>query len=141
MNHAEQLQKKIESRKARFGRCRPGLRRLAAGRGIRARRISRHRDRYRPAKVDALNRGESYIQDIPTSVSDAAGEGGQDSGHHRFRRRHGTGHHQHLRAHAAAQDQRSGHELYRQLLPGDRQIFSSRHAGDSGIDHLSRHHR
>ena len=27
------------------------------------------------------------------------------------------------------------------LLPGDRQAFSCRHAGDPGIDHLSRHHR
>ena len=52
-----------------------------------------------------------------------------------------TRHGQHLRADAAAQNQRSGHELHRVGLPGDRQVLSSGHAGDSRIHHVSGHHR
>ncbi len=39
-----------------------------------------------PSKVAALNRGESYIQDIPTATLEAAGRIRQAQRHHRFRR-------------------------------------------------------
>ena len=95
------------------GGCRrPGLRRTAAGGGVRQRRIYRHRHRRSATKVDAINRGESYIQDIPSEVlgrwwNPIASAPRRISVSSRSR------HHQHLRAHAAAQDQRSGHELHR----------------------------
>ena len=59
------------------------------------------------AKVDRLNRGESHVQDVPSSeVAQLVGEQALQRDHRLFggaRARH----HQHLRAHAAAQDQRS----------------------------------
>ena len=69
------------------------------------------------SKVDQLNRGESYIQDVPTDAAAAAGEGGKFTATTDFSVVARTGHDQHLRPDAAAQNQRSGHELHRVRLP------------------------
>ena len=43
------------------------IRRTAAGGGVRASRILRHRHRCPAVQSGAINRGESYIQDVPTA--------------------------------------------------------------------------
>ena len=62
-------------------------------------------------KVEQFNAGISYIQDVPTEVFRPYVEQGLFQRHHRFLSHRRTRHDQHRRADAAAQDQRSGHEL------------------------------
>jgi UDP-N-acetyl-D-glucosamine dehydrogenase len=68
MNHLEELRRKIETRQARAGVVGLGYVGLPltvelAHAGFEVTGID-----LLPAKVDAVNRGESYVQDVPTSV-------------------------------------------------------------------------
>ncbi len=85
MNHFEELRSKIKNRQARAGVVGLGYVGLPlvvelAHAGFNVTGID-----VQASKVDAINRGESYIQDVPTSRSCPVGKGGQDSRDYRFR--------------------------------------------------------
>ena len=127
----------IEDRPSRCRRA--GLCRASAGRRIRRGRLHVTGIDLSEGKVARINAGDSYIGDVPSSALAAAGRRAANcAATTDFSVIRESGHHQHLRADAAAQDQRSGHELHRGGLRGDREYFHPGHAGDSGIDHLSR---
>src|ERR1700689_2318984 len=68
MNHLEELCRKIETRKARAGVVGLGYVGLPLAVELAHAGFSVTGIDIDQAKVDSLNRGESYIQDIPTSV-------------------------------------------------------------------------
>jgi UDP-N-acetyl-D-glucosamine dehydrogenase len=68
LNHSEQLRQKIESRKAKSGVVGLGYVGLPLAVELAHAGFSVTGIDIDQTKVDALNRGESYIQDIPTSV-------------------------------------------------------------------------
>ena len=68
MTHSEQLRQKIETRKARTGVVGLGYVGLPLAVELAHAGFSVTGIDIDQAKVDSLNRGESYIQDIPTSV-------------------------------------------------------------------------
>ena len=94
-------------RRPGVGDPRPRLRRPAAVRGVRRRRASRVTGFDLSAeKVAAVNRGESYIKDVPSErVGRAASREGRLRGQQRLRRAGRVRRGHHLRAHAAQQDQ------------------------------------
>ena len=61
---AAALRQKIEDKSARIGRHRPRLRRAAAGADLREKGFTVLGFDVDPAKIDALNRGESYIKHL-----------------------------------------------------------------------------
>jgi UDP-N-acetyl-D-glucosamine dehydrogenase len=68
MTHSEQLKQKIETRQARTGVVGLGYVGLPLAVELAHAGFSVTGIDIDPSKVDSLNRGESYIQDIPTSV-------------------------------------------------------------------------
>ena len=68
MTHSEQLRQKIENRKAQTGVVGLGYVGLPLAVELAHAGFSVTGIDIDQAKVDALNRGESYIQDVPTSV-------------------------------------------------------------------------
>ena len=135
------LEEKIRTRTARVGIVGLGLRRSAPGRGVCQGGVPGDRNRRQRRKSQAGKCRRFLCRRYSERCARPAGGIRQTARHHRFFGRARAGHHQHLRPHAAAQDQGPGHELHRRRLPGNREVLPCRDAGDSGIHHLSRHHR
>ena len=126
MNHFEELRRKIENRQAVAGVVGLGYVGLPLAVELAHAGFNVVGIDVLASKVDAINRGESYVQDVPTSVLQPLVKAGKIRATTDFAAVGRTGHHQHRRAHAAAQNQRPGHELHRQVLRGHRQAFSRR---------------
>ncbi len=108
-------------------------------------------------KVAALNRGESYVQDIPSARLEGIrlkvdGRDFEPSTinlptprhvhcHHRLQRPGAVRRGDHLRADAAEQDARPGCALHHLLRRVFGAAYPSRHGGRVGIDDLSGHDR
>ncbi len=138
----EALKEKIESKTARVGIVGLGYVGLPLASRVRQGWLSRHRHRRADSrKIDRLNARRVATCRMCRPAKSRNSSVIALPRHHRLLRGPRTRHHQHLRAHAAAQNQRSGHELHRVGRRRDCQALSSRPAGHPGIDDLSRHYR
>ena len=88
-------------------------------------------------KVAAINRGESYIQDVPTADVAVVPQGQQALGDGRPGGDRVARYDQHLRADAAAEDEGPGPLLCRVGRRGGRSASPPRHAHRPRIHHLS----
>ena len=92
-------------------------------------------------KVDMINRGESYILDVPTETGGRAwSRPANCSATTDFAVLHPGGCGLHLRAHPAAQDRRPRSVLYRLRHRRAGAVRPPRHGGGARIEHLPRHH-
>ena len=137
---AENLQEKIRSRSARVGIVGLGCVGLPlavefarAGFEVTGIDVSQ-------TTADRVNRGDSYVGDVLRAVLKPLVESENLRATSNFFSRARPGRHQHLRADALAQDQGSGHELYRLGMPGNCTVLPPGTAGDLGVDHLPRDH-
>ena len=92
-------------------------------------------------KVQTINRGASYIPDVPSSQVAEMVDGRSTTSDDRFQGARRGRYHHHLRADAAAQNQRTRRLLYPLGRRKDPGCPPPRTAGDPRIDDLSRNDR
>ena len=141
MNHADDLRNRIASHTARVGVVGLGYVGLplavefaeagfcVTGIDIDAR------------KVADLNRGESYIQDVPTAVLKPLVEAGKLSATTDFAAVAGLDTINIAVPTPLRKTKDPDMSYHRQCVPGNRETFSSRHVDHSRIHHLPRYHR